>query len=140
MNRIIDLTRNSRANMTANKKDEVPEGKSEPTIRGVSFKIPPGKTLAVVGHSGSGERNDQRGKSTLVHTSSGKTTLSRLLCRFYDVDSGHVMVDGQDVRDIKQRSLRRHIGVVPQDTVLFNDTIEYNIYYGRISRPSDDVK
>eukprot|EP01117_Protostelium_nocturnum_P015796 TRINITY_DN6156_c0_g1_i2.p1 TRINITY_DN6156_c0_g1~~TRINITY_DN6156_c0_g1_i2.p1 ORF type:complete len:544 (+),score=135.17 TRINITY_DN6156_c0_g1_i2:367-1998(+) len=112
----------SRSNPTATKTESFTSDKLEPTIRGVSFVIPAGKTLAVVGHSGS-----------------GKTTISRLLCRFYDVQSGSITIDGQDLRDVNQTSIRRHIGVVPQDTVLFNDTIEYNIYYGRISRPDEDV-
>jgi ATP-binding cassette subfamily B protein len=80
----------------------------------VSFTIPSGRTVAVVGPSGS-----------------GKSTLARLLYRFYDVSSGRILVDGQDVRDVQQTSLRAAIGIVPQDTVLFNDTIEYNIAYGR---------
>ena len=80
----------------------------------VSFAIPPGRTVAVVGPSGS-----------------GKSTLARLLYRFYDVASGRILVDGQDVRGVQQASLRAAIGIVPQDTVLFNDTIEYNIAYGR---------
>jgi ATP-binding cassette subfamily B protein len=80
----------------------------------VSFAIPPGRTVAVVGPSGS-----------------GKSTLARLLYRFYDVSSGRILVDGQDVRAVQQSSLRASIGIVPQDTVLFNDTIEYNIAYGR---------
>jgi ATP-binding cassette subfamily B protein len=80
----------------------------------VSFRIAPGERVAVVGHSGS-----------------GKSTLARLLYRFYDVSSGAIRVNGVDVRDASQRSLRAAIGIVPQDTVLFNDTIRYNIRYGR---------
>ena len=79
----------------------------------VSFEVPAGKTVAVVGHSGS-----------------GKSTLSRLLFRFYDASRGHVTINGIDIRDVTQRSLRAAIGIVPQDTVLFNDTIYYNIAYG----------
>lgn len=82
-------------------------------LKDLSFRVDPGKTLAIVGSSGA-----------------GKSTLSRLLFRFYDVDSGSVMIDGQDIRHVKQESLRSHIGIVPQDTVLFNDTIGYNIHYG----------
>jgi ATP-binding cassette subfamily B protein len=85
------------------------------TILGdVDFVVPPGATLAIVGPSGA-----------------GKSTIARLLFRFYDVDEGAIEIDGQDIRDITQDSLRRAIGVVPQDTVLFNDTIFYNIAYGR---------
>ncbi|HEV2334341.1 MAG TPA: ABC transporter ATP-binding protein/permease [Stellaceae bacterium] len=85
------------------------------TILGdVDFVVPPGATLAIVGPSGA-----------------GKSTIARLLFRFYDVDDGAILIDGQDIRDITQDSLRRAIGVVPQDTVLFNDTIFYNIAYGR---------
>jgi ABC-type transport system involved in Fe-S cluster assembly fused permease/ATPase subunit len=80
----------------------------------VDFTIAAGTTTAVVGHSGS-----------------GKSTLSRLLFRFYDVNDGAILIDGQDVRDVTQTSLRKSIGIVPQDTVLFNDTIEYNIAYGK---------
>ena len=80
----------------------------------VSFTIPAGRTVAVVGPSGS-----------------GKSTLARLLYRFYDVTAGRISVDGQDLRDVQQASLRAAIGIVPQDTVLFNDSIEYNIAYGR---------
>ncbi|MBT9613339.1 MAG: ABC transporter ATP-binding protein/permease [Burkholderiales bacterium] len=80
----------------------------------LSFEIPAGRTLAVVGSSGA-----------------GKSTLSRLLFRFYDVSGGRILIDGQDIRDVTQSSLRAAIGIVPQDTVLFNDTIYYNIAYGR---------
>ncbi|MEP6658240.1 MAG: ATP-binding cassette domain-containing protein, partial [Betaproteobacteria bacterium] len=80
----------------------------------VSFVIPAGRTVAVVGPSGS-----------------GKSTLARLLYRFYDVSGGRLLVNGQDIRSVKQASLRAAIGIVPQDTVLFNDSIEYNIAYGR---------
>jgi ATP-binding cassette, subfamily B, heavy metal transporter len=83
-------------------------------LHGVSFDIPAGKTVAVVGSSGA-----------------GKSTLSRLLFRFYDVNAGRITFDGQDLRDVKQASLRAALGIVPQDTVLFNDTIRYNIAYGR---------
>ncbi len=85
-----------------------------PILHGVSFTIPAGKTLAVVGSSGA-----------------GKSTLSRLLYRFYDVTDGAIRIDGQDIRAVSQSSLRKIIGIVPQDTVLFNDTIYYNILYGR---------
>jgi ATP-binding cassette subfamily B protein len=83
-------------------------------LRGVSFRVPPGGSVAIVGPTGA-----------------GKSTISRLLFRFYDVTGGRVLVDGHDIRDITQASLRACIGVVPQDTVLFNDTIRYNIAYGR---------
>ncbi|MBB3898380.1 ABCB family ABC transporter ATP-binding protein/permease [Roseococcus suduntuyensis] len=83
-------------------------------LKGVSFEVPPGRMLAIVGPTGA-----------------GKSTISRLLFRFYDATGGRVLVDGQDVRGVTQDSLRHAIGVVPQDTVLFNDTIAYNIGYGR---------
>jgi ATP-binding cassette subfamily B protein len=89
---------------------------------GVSFEIPAGRNVAVVGHSGS-----------------GKSTLSRLLFRFYDVTGGCIRVNGQDIRDLTQKSLRGAIGVVPQDTVLFNDTIFYNIQYGRPDASREQV-
>lgn len=95
---------------------------NRPILKGISFDVPAGKTVAIVGPSGA-----------------GKSTLSRLLFRFYDVQKGTVTIDGQDVRDVKQKSLRRVIGMVPQDTVLFNDTIEYNIAYGRVSASKEEV-
>ncbi|MCK5359444.1 MAG: ABC transporter ATP-binding protein/permease, partial [Gammaproteobacteria bacterium] len=91
-------------------------------LKNISFKIPAGKTVAVVGHSGA-----------------GKSTLSRLLYRFYDVNEGAIKIDGQDIRDVTQQSLRRSIGIVPQDTVLFNDSIYYNIAYGRPEAGKDEV-
>jgi len=91
-------------------------------LHGVSFDVPAGHTVAVVGASGA-----------------GKSTLSRLLFRFYDVDSGAVVIDGQDIRSVTQASLRAAIGIVPQDTVLFNDTIYYNIAYGRPDATREEV-
>lgn len=88
----------------------------------VDFTISAGTTTAVVGHSGS-----------------GKSTLARLLFRFYDVDKGAILIDGQDIRDVTQSSLRSAIGIVPQDTVLFNDTIAYNIAYGRPDASQQDI-
>ena len=88
----------------------------------VDFSIPAGTTTAVVGHSGS-----------------GKSTLSRLLFRFYDVNGGAIRIDGQDLRDMTQQSLRAAIGIVPQDTVLFNDSIEYNIAYGKPGASHQDI-
>ena len=92
-------------------------------LKGVSFIVPPGRTLAIVGPTGA-----------------GKSTVSRLLFRFYDATGGRVLVDGQDVRDVSQLSLRNAIGVVPQDTVLFNDTIRYNIAYGRPGATDEEVE
>jgi ATP-binding cassette subfamily B protein len=92
-------------------------------LHGVDFEIPPGGTVAVVGPSGS-----------------GKSTLARLLYRFYDVDGGRVAIDGTDLRDLTQTSLRAAIGIVPQDTVLFNDTILYNIHYGRPAATRAEVE
>ena len=85
-----------------------------PILKDVTFEIPAGKKVAVVGSSGS-----------------GKSTLARLLFRFYDVDSGRICIDGQDIREVRQATVRAALGVVPQDTVLFNDTIFYNVSYGR---------
>ncbi|MBI1330366.1 MAG: ATP-binding cassette domain-containing protein [Alphaproteobacteria bacterium] len=92
-------------------------------LKGVSFEVPAGKTVAVVGPSGA-----------------GKSTLSRILYRFYDIKSGSVTIDGQDIREVTQASLRAAIGIVPQDTVLFNDTIRYNIAYGRIGANESEIK
>ena len=92
-------------------------------LHGVDFEIHAGGTVAVVGHSGS-----------------GKSTLTRLLYRFYDVDDGRVTIDGRDIRDYTQASLRSAIAIVPQDTVLFNDTIFYNIRYGRTSASREEVE
>ncbi|WP_443646590.1 ABCB family ABC transporter ATP-binding protein/permease [Candidatus Ponderosibacter sp. Uisw_141_02] len=93
-----------------------------PILKGVSFTVKPGKRVAIVGPSGS-----------------GKTTISRLLFRFYDPVSGAVRLDGQDLRDVTQASVRAAIGVVPQDTVMFNSTIGYNIGYGRNGANQDDI-
>ncbi|WP_179215071.1 ABCB family ABC transporter ATP-binding protein/permease [Achromobacter xylosoxidans] len=94
-----------------------------PILKGVSFTIAAGKTVAVVGTSGA-----------------GKSTIARLLFRFYDADGGAILIDGQDVRNVTQASLRAAIGVVPQDTVLFNDTILYNIGYGRPGASEDEIQ
>ena len=87
---------------------------ARPILKDVSFTVPAGKTVAIVGPSGA-----------------GKSTISRLLYRFYDVTGGRILIDGQNIADVQQESLRRAIGMVPQDTVLFNDTVRYNIRYGR---------
>jgi ATP-binding cassette subfamily B protein len=92
-------------------------------LKNVSFEAPAGKTIAVVGQTGA-----------------GKSTLSRLLFRFYDVQGGRITIDGQDIRDVTQESLREAVGMVPQDTVLFNDTIRYNIRYGRWDASDAEVE
>jgi len=96
---------------------------TRPILHGISFEIPAGKTVAVVGPSGS-----------------GKSTLARLLFRFYDVSSGAITIDGQDIRQVTQGSVRRAMGIVPQDTVLFNDTVRYNIAYGRTDATKAEVE
>ena len=96
---------------------------ARPILQGLSFEVPAGKTVAVVGPSGA-----------------GKSTLARLIYRFYDVQGGHITIDGQDIAQVKQDSLRRAIGIVPQDTVLFNDTVEYNIAYGRAGASRAEVE
>jgi len=92
-------------------------------LQGLSFEVPAGKTVAIVGPSGA-----------------GKSTISRLLFRLYEVSGGRILIDGQDIRDVTQRSLRAAIGMVPQDTVLFNDTIRYNIRYGRWEATDAEVE
>jgi ATP-binding cassette subfamily B protein len=96
---------------------------SREILKGISFEVPAGATVAVVGPSGA-----------------GKSTLARLLYRFYDVSAGRILIDGADIRDVKQDSLRAAIGIVPQDTVLFNDTIGYNIRYGRWDASDSEVR
>jgi ATP-binding cassette subfamily B protein len=97
--------------------------KERPIIRDLTFRVPPGHTVAIVGPSGA-----------------GKSTISRLLYRFYDVSGGRILIDGQDIAMATQKSLRAAIGMVPQDTVLFNDTIRYNIRYGRPDATDEEVE
>jgi ATP-binding cassette subfamily B protein len=94
-----------------------------PILKHVSFEVPAGKMVAIVGPSGA-----------------GKSTISRILFRFYDISSGRVLIDGQNIKNVTQASLRAALGMVPQDTVLFNDTIEYNIRYGRPDAPEAEVR
>lgn len=94
-----------------------------PILKDISFNVPAGTTTAIVGSSGA-----------------GKSTISRILFRFYDISSGRIMIDGQDITQVSQKSLRREIGVVPQDTVLFNDSIHYNIQYGRPESTDKEVE
>jgi ABC-type transport system involved in Fe-S cluster assembly fused permease/ATPase subunit len=94
-----------------------------PILKGISFEVPAGRTIAIVGPSGA-----------------GKSTISRLLFRFYEVTGGRIVIDGQDIRDVTQASLRNAIGMVPQDTVLFNDTVRYNIRYGRWDASDAEVE
>ena len=96
---------------------------ARPILHNVSFEIPPGKTVAVVGSSGA-----------------GKSTLARLLYRFYDVQQGRITIAGQDIKHVTQSSVRQAIGIVPQDTVLFNDTVEYNIAYGKPGASHGEVE
>ena len=96
---------------------------ARPILHGISFEIPAGKTVAVVGPSGS-----------------GKSTLARLLFRFYDVGAGSITIDGQDIKQVTQASVRKALGIVPQDTVLFNDTVRYNIAYGRTEATEAEVE
>ncbi|SFI86675.1 ATP-binding cassette, subfamily B [Bradyrhizobium sp. Gha] len=96
---------------------------TRPILKGISFEVPAGKTVAIVGPSGA-----------------GKSTISRLLFRLYDVSGGKILIDGQDIREVTQASLRASIGMVPQDTVLFNDTIRYNIRYGRWDAGDEEVE
>ena len=95
----------------------------QPILKGIDLDIPAGHTLAVVGPSGA-----------------GKSTLARLMYRFYDLTDGRITIDGQDIAAVTQDSLRSAIGIVPQDTVLFNDTIGYNIAYGREGASQEDIK
>jgi ATP-binding cassette subfamily B protein len=96
---------------------------ARPILKGLSFEVPAGRTVAIVGPSGA-----------------GKSTVSRLIYRFYEVTGGRILIDGQDIRDVTQASLREAIGMVPQDTVLFNDTVRYNIRYGRWGASDADVE
>lgn len=98
-------------------------GRDREILHGLDFRIPAGRTLAIVGPSGA-----------------GKSTIARLLFRFYDVDSGRILIDGQDISQVTQASLREQIGIVPQDTVLFNDTIGYNIAYGRAGAEREEIE
>ena len=96
---------------------------ARPILKGLSFEVPAGRTIAIVGPSGA-----------------GKSTISRLLFRFYEISGGRILIDGQDIREVTQASLRQAIGMVPQDTVLFNDTIRYNIRYGRWEASDAEVE
>jgi ABC-type transport system involved in Fe-S cluster assembly fused permease/ATPase subunit len=96
---------------------------ARPILKGISFEVPAGRTVAIVGPSGA-----------------GKSTVSRLIFRFYEVSGGRILIDGQDIRDVTQSSLRDAIGMVPQDTVLFNDTVRYNIRYGRWDAADGEVE